>query len=353
MKYLKSYKIFESNLLSIKDDINDIMLELADNGFDINWNFTGVCRYTPPTLEEPIKALSFDIERNNPFTWSDIEETIERLEEYCWREGAGYSIDIKYKIVYMHVDRFIEIFGKEELNKLTIVIYSDSDYHDALNGINESKIESNIITKDEFPSEDDIREFFFDLSDNLPYCDINISEIGYVSLSKEFVFDNDLSSRGDDNLKAAITPVEKLNRPSGRLHSHYPIWILLSELGLNQNSKVGSFKDRFYQNIINGNYPSYPFIELKRIYFDYKPENVELLTDCLMRLYHVTGFRPVGNFKLEDFVDEDTGNIVTLYIANIKLFKVTDVEYKNLIKSIVIVDNYRGIENIEMTQKFL
>lgn len=354
MKYLKKYSLFESS--RYKDDIEDILLELSDNRFNVSYT----SRFGIQTFEIKTKSENYP---DDKFDITEIQDEILRVIDYlefigCLSYDFGITIDPATSI-----ETNIPI-KTTRLNNGRIVFVDNRDYiYDKSKKIkiwyrtpkiNESNQIKNIITKDEFPSEDYISDFFFDIFDEIQNHELFsngvISNVGYVSLSREFLFDNNLSSRSDNDLKNAITPVEKIEKPSGRLYTHYPIWILLSDLS---KSQVGSFKYKFYQNIINGDYPSYPFIELKRIYFENKPEDVEILTECLMRLYEATGFRPVGQFHLEDFVDEDTGDIVTLYIANIKLFKVTDVEYKNLIKSNVLVDNPSIKENIKMTQKFL
>jgi hypothetical protein len=222
----------------------------------------------------------------------------------------------------------------------------------------ESKKE--IITKEEFPSEYDIRDFFFDLIDDMPYSDVKISNSGYVSLTTDYLYKTELRSQMlydmsfednwlnkeiesiQDTWKNIILPIESFER-----HDYYPFYISLDSHG-------SDFEDKYYENIINGNLPAYPIIELERIYFDDKDKDkLDLLYECLRRLYEATGFRPIGHFHTEDFVDEDTGDVVTLYVTNIKLLKVTDVEYKKFIKSSVLVDNPRMEENIEMTKKFI
>ena len=219
---------------------------------------------------------------------------------------------------------------------------------------------SNIITKDEFPSEEDIKDFFLDLLDELSYItDLEIQESGYVSFSTDFIYKNgitsqmlyDMSFENDWMNKevAAIQDTWKNILVPVRSRNYYPIYITLDSIA----NKEDKFEDKFYENIINGNIPAYPFIELSRIYFDVEDEDkLDLLYESLRRLYEATGFRPVGDFHSEDFIDEDTGEVVNLYIANIKLFKCNDVEYKNLIKS-NIVTNPKMAENIRMTQKFL
>lgn len=231
----------------------------------------------------------------------------------------------------------------------------------------ESNQLDNILTKDEFPLEEDIKDFFLDLLDELPdISDLMIYSSGYVSFATDYPYKSSLHSQLlydmsfednwinkeveelQDTWKNILLPIQDIRRIL-RNGYYYPIYTTFDSI--NDEDK---FEDKFYENIINGNIPAYPFIELSRIYFDIKDkEKLDLLYESLRRLYEVTGFRPIGDFHSEDFVDEDSGEVVNLYIANIKLFKCNDVEYKNLIKSKVLVNNPEMLENKEMTQKFL
>ena len=58
--------------------------------------------------------------------------------------------------------------------------------------------------------------------------------------------------------------------------------------------------------------------------------------ECLERFYESSGFRPIGDFREEDFVDEETGDVVKIYTFDLKLLKVNDIEYKNLTDSILV-----------------
>ena len=59
------------------------------------------------------------------------------------------------------------------------------------------------------------------------------------------------------------------------------------------------------------------------------------IVECLERIYETTEFRPIGGLRMEDYVDEDNGDIITLYHAELKLCKVSDIEYEMLSKSIL------------------
>ena len=80
----------------------------------------------------------------------------------------------------------------------------------------------------------------------------------------------------------------------------------------------------------------------------FKPENLPIFIECLQRLYEVTGFRPTSSIWGEDYIDEDTGNVVSTVRNDLQLYKVSDVEYKNLCK-IFTTGNYTP----EVTKHFL
>jgi 4a-hydroxytetrahydrobiopterin dehydratase len=64
MKYLKKYKIFES----LEQDVEDIFLELKDDGYDVEVDIR------PQGLE----MVSIDVSRDDLFNWSDVKDYFER-----------------------------------------------------------------------------------------------------------------------------------------------------------------------------------------------------------------------------------------------------------------------------------
>ena len=80
----------------------------------------------------------------------------------------------------------------------------------------------------------------------------------------------------------------------------------------------------------------------------FNPDKLPVVIECLQRLYEVTGFRPTSSIWGEDFLDEDTGDIVSLVRSDLQLYKVSDIEYKNLCK-IFNTGNYTP----EITKHFL
>ena len=136
MRYLKTYESFDdnrpSNQTKLIDDVEDIFLDLSDNGFEVDLS---IMNYTPPMLDDSLKSLVVDLVplQMEFFRWSDIKDVIDRLEEYCFRKDQGYGIDVEVDGDYMHIDRFIDVYGREELNRIHLYIYSEDDYGDLLN----------------------------------------------------------------------------------------------------------------------------------------------------------------------------------------------------------------------------
>ena len=64
MKYIKKYKLFES----LEGDVEDIFLELKDDGYDVEVDIR------PQALE----MVSIDVSRDKLFNWSDVKDYFER-----------------------------------------------------------------------------------------------------------------------------------------------------------------------------------------------------------------------------------------------------------------------------------
>lgn len=102
MKYLKSYRIFESNDPTDSEiylTINDILIELGDIG--ILTEIVPVDSYDPITFDAIENAsyeisIQGDLENSDQYEnyyeqikWNDIEEVVDRLIEYL--ESKGYN----------------------------------------------------------------------------------------------------------------------------------------------------------------------------------------------------------------------------------------------------------------------
>lgn len=111
MKYLKSYKIFESIPKSkLELDVKDIFLELEDVGFDVDVSLSN-----PWTIAISKKSI---------FKWSDVSDVIERAKEviesigdwkaseYCVAHHQRSSV-IKGVECFKNYDDFIDFVSDD------------------------------------------------------------------------------------------------------------------------------------------------------------------------------------------------------------------------------------------------
>lgn len=111
MRYLKSYKLFES---ISKDDINDIFLGLEDDGFIIDFGNISIDRNTPLRYIIDISLPRGSGKREIPgapkppgglypegvFLWMEVKDYIIRLNDYYYNYSSNnYSPGINYDIV--------------------------------------------------------------------------------------------------------------------------------------------------------------------------------------------------------------------------------------------------------------
>lgn len=107
-----------------------------------------------------------------------------------------------------------------------------------------------------------------------------------------------------------------------------------------------TFEELFVEEIEKGNIKAYPFIYMT---FDmFSPEHLDEVIERLKMVYEETDFRPLYGFWNEDYVDENTGDVVTLINSNLYLVNVSDEEYKSLIE--IFNENYI---NKQVTQHFI
>ncbi len=116
MKHLKSYKVFESRIQDLEENVRDILLELEDEGFQIEISriskdveddtiqrrtkrtdvFLEVRVLRPPGSPDRVisnigwKSGSY---RGNVFIWKEIKDAIIRLTEWYYSESIYDPID--------------------------------------------------------------------------------------------------------------------------------------------------------------------------------------------------------------------------------------------------------------------
>ena len=113
MKYLKTYKLFESN----DDDLNfvmDILLDISDD--DISVKVSDLNQST----NSPIKKISILIGDDDEFSeiFFDISKYIENLELINnYLTGEGYSLENSYFLYFDEDDDCADAFHSSNFNR--------------------------------------------------------------------------------------------------------------------------------------------------------------------------------------------------------------------------------------------
>jgi hypothetical protein len=129
MKYLKSYKLFESlasdyrNAQEIKADVEDILLELTD--YQIEYNVKSVKYYKDGINGEDCLSVYIKDNQDRFFRLEDIMDVLLRIKDYL--KDSEYSIDlgILNSDGYSDIDDFMKEFSGEELYHINIFIYNN------------------------------------------------------------------------------------------------------------------------------------------------------------------------------------------------------------------------------------
>ena len=129
MKYLKSYKLFESISADIKSDIEDMLLELTD--YQIEYNVKAVKYYKDGINGEDCLSVYIKDNQDRFFSLEDIMDVLLRIKDYL--KDSDYSIDLGilnsddysgYRQT-LDIDDFMKEFSGEELYNLNIFIYNN------------------------------------------------------------------------------------------------------------------------------------------------------------------------------------------------------------------------------------
>lgn len=102
MRWLKSYRLFESHLeLSdgVWSDISDILIELEDSNFVVSKHFSEVKKVSNKLCEQVIEIV-IDKGGSENFSYSEIEDTCNRLTSYM----TGWNWSLMYFDIYNFVE---------------------------------------------------------------------------------------------------------------------------------------------------------------------------------------------------------------------------------------------------------
>ena len=121
MRYLKSYKLFESMSSELVADIEDILLELTD--YNIEYSTSHLKYYKDGIKGENCFGVYIKDNQNRFFGLEDIMDVLLRIKDYL--KESDYSIDlgIPNSDDYLDIDDFITEFSGEDLYHINIFIY--------------------------------------------------------------------------------------------------------------------------------------------------------------------------------------------------------------------------------------
>lgn len=103
MKHIKTYQIFESKSFIDIDDINDILLDLKDEGFKIDVKKDHNASYDPSVgdyVELPerrvFENVMIKISIDTNFNTREVEEYAERIIEYIKTKGVDITVEYDF-----------------------------------------------------------------------------------------------------------------------------------------------------------------------------------------------------------------------------------------------------------------
>lgn len=218
-----------------------------------------------------------------------------------------------------------------------------------------------------FPNKFDIEEIFFDVTDE-GITDFTLQSFGYLYfpyLSLNAARRSNLHAEMVDNPEnwENQKPEELMGDTWGDLFldlsdsrnkymlekssQYLELDEVIKRIRISKLNKMANkpFLEVFLENIENGKVRAYPFINL--VLNSFESKYLDNVIECLERLYDMTGYRPVREIWTDDHVDE-YHNIKPMIFTNLYLFKLSDIEYKNLTS----VFSDRSVEK-EVVKKFL
>jgi len=99
MKYLESYKLFESNDVDIIETIEDIFMDMSDDGVEVNIS-TSDRTWMHFITKPSIKSNIIKIVLVGKFKPLDYIESFDHLDSYLESEGYRYFADGTYYHTY-------------------------------------------------------------------------------------------------------------------------------------------------------------------------------------------------------------------------------------------------------------
>lgn len=168
------------------------------------------------------------------------------------------------------------------------------------------------IEPNDFPTFDEVKEYFYDFTDEI-LTSIDDYNFGYVYIK-------DPDPWGKAKIHGMINILDTVI-------SNTRLEYNAETINLNRENHKRIHKNRI-KFIESGEAPGYEYIF---IHFDkslFHIDKLPILIDCLKTLYSHTGFRPIQSLWTEDYVNDDTGEVETLYGFEGTFVRVSDAEYE-------------------------
>jgi hypothetical protein len=121
MKYLESYKLFESNDVDIIETIEDIFMDMSDDGVEVNIS----------TYDRSCKSKIIKIVLVGKFKAIDYIESFDHLDSYLGSEGYRYFSDGTY--YYTYNARRESFYRGDLLSRLEIKYIKEYTYEELRN----------------------------------------------------------------------------------------------------------------------------------------------------------------------------------------------------------------------------
>lgn len=169
----------------------------------------------------------------------------------------------------------------------------------------------------DFPSLEEVKSYFYDFTDELETF-IDDYDYGYLYFNDSIYVDHDLMAKWNNMANILDTEMSNDRLEYGaefiRLNREY-------------DKRVNSNRIKFIES---DEASGYDFLLIHFEDYLFKKDKLPILIDCLKTFYSQTGFRVIKSLWTEDYVDENTGDVVDFYGFEGTFVRVSDDEYKKM-----------------------
>lgn len=166
MKYLKAYKLFESN--DLYSDVEDILLELKDRGYKVDVS----------PKPQGVDVLYVEVSNDNLFQWSDVEEYFSRAKNWISQNGFKLTkIDLYFYGSVVRIKEFITFSGSNWNYFIHYITEPEFIQNNRISEISlvfeplgmKSSSNKTFESVSKFPDQFDVEDIFLELEDRGSY----------------------------------------------------------------------------------------------------------------------------------------------------------------------------------------